>query len=196
MQEGQQTSRGSDASPKSDTNASQTTDIQIRKPSTSDVLPYGLALLPCIRQQKAGARVQERALRAVYCNRTAPYEKLLKTAGQPTLQNRRLQDIAILMCKVKNNLIPRYIQDLFCKNNSSYNLRNADFIIPRFNTVLYGKHSLKYLGPKLWSTLDAKVRSLPNLHSFRKCIRQCNITELLSEACSNCFLCSNLNNLS
>ena len=136
-------------------------------------------------------RVQERALRAVYCNRTAPYEKLLKTAGQPTLQNRRLQDIAILMYKVKNNLIPKYIQDLFCKNNSSYNLRNADFIIPRFNTVLYGKHSLKYLGPKLWSKLDAKVRSLPNLRSFRKCIRQSNITELLSEACSNCFLCSN-----
>ena len=46
-------------------------------------------------------RVQERALRAVYCNRTALYEKLLKTAGQPTLQNRRLQDIAILMYSEK-----------------------------------------------------------------------------------------------
>ena len=54
MQEGQQKGRGSDAFPKSDTNASQTTDIQIRNPSTSDVLPYGLALLPCIREQKAG----------------------------------------------------------------------------------------------------------------------------------------------
>ena len=31
--------------------------------------------------------------------------------------------------------------------SSTYNLRAADFHIPRFNTVAYGRHSLRYIGP-------------------------------------------------
>ena len=40
-------------------------------------------------------RVQERALRAVYNNKTATYEELLSKARLPSLANRRLQDISI-----------------------------------------------------------------------------------------------------
>ena len=32
-----------------------------------------------------------------------------------------------------------------------YNLRNADFVLPRFQTVSYGKHSLRFLGAQLWA---------------------------------------------
>ena len=64
------------------------------------------------------------------------------------MQNRRLQEMATVMYKVKNNLSPPYIVDLFKLNNSSgYHLRNSDFIIPRFNSVTHGKHSLRYLAP-------------------------------------------------
>ena len=38
-------------------------------------------------------RLQERALRAIYCDKSSPYEELLKKANLPTLRNRRLQDI-------------------------------------------------------------------------------------------------------
>ena len=31
-----------------------------------------------------------------------------------------------------------------------YNLRNSDFKSPRFNTIAFGKHLIKYLGPYLW----------------------------------------------
>ena len=55
-------------------------------------------------------RIQERALRAVYRNRTESYENLLKRAKLLTLLNRRLQDIAALMCKVKNDLLPPVLQ--------------------------------------------------------------------------------------
>ena len=36
---------------------------------------------------------QERALRAIYCDRSSSYEKLLNMANLCTLRNRRLQDI-------------------------------------------------------------------------------------------------------
>jgi len=50
-------------------------------------------------------RVQERALRAVFNNKMVAYEQLLKWADIPSLENRRLQDILILMYKVKYNLV-------------------------------------------------------------------------------------------
>ena len=93
-------------------------------------------------------RIQDKALRAIYCDKVSSYEELLTAAGLPTLFNRRLQDIAILMFKVKNNLCPQYIINLFKRQQSNHNLRNADLILPRFNTVAYGKHSVTYLGPK------------------------------------------------
>ena len=80
-------------------------------------------------------RIQERALRAVYCDKGSSYDKLLDMANLSTLQNRRLQDIAILMYKVKNNLSPNYICSLFQIPQLKYTLRNNDFGIPRFNTV-------------------------------------------------------------
>ena len=95
-------------------------------------------------------RLQERGLRAVYRDKHASYQQLLQRAELPTLLNRRLQDICIFMYKVKYNLCPTYIGNLFNNHNSSYSLRHSDFSIPRYNTVTYGKHSLRYLGPRLW----------------------------------------------
>ena len=71
-------------------------------------------------------RIQERALRAVYKTRSASYQELLDRAKLPTLYNRRLQDIATLMFKVKHGLVPVNIFDLFNLKNTQYNLRNSD----------------------------------------------------------------------
>ena len=94
-------------------------------------------------------RVQERALRAVYCDWTSTYEQLLSLANLPTLLNRRLQDIAILMYKVKHNICPTYICDLFSKNQCPYNIRVKEFVIPRVNTVNHGKHSIRLFGTRV-----------------------------------------------
>ena len=95
-------------------------------------------------------RVQERALRTVYNSKTAAYDQLLSKANLPSLVNRRLQDMLILMYKVKNLLAPEHICDIFYKQFKNYDLRSSDFLIPRFNTTNFGKHSIRYLGPYLW----------------------------------------------
>ena len=87
-------------------------------------------------------RIQERALRAVYCDKLSSYSDLL--ANLCTLKNGRIQDMAILMHKVKNNFRSGYITSLFRSSNNKYNLRNNDYALPRFNTVTFGKHSLRY----------------------------------------------------
>ena len=134
-------------------------------------------------------RLQERGLRAVYRDKDATYSQLLKRAYLPTLSNRRLQDICILMYKVKHKLCPTYICNIFNNHNSSYFLRQSDFSISSYNSVTYGKHSLRYLGPRLWGKLSADVRRAKTLDSFKNKIRGCDVSSLVDDGCTGCSLC-------
>ena len=89
-----------------------------------------------------------------------------------TLLNSRLQNIAIFIFKIKNKLLPVNILEIFPGATTAYKLRNNDFFIPRFNTVRYGKYSLKYFGPFLWSKLPQKTRVLQSLSSFKADIKR------------------------
>ena len=136
-------------------------------------------------------RIQERALRTVFKSTSQTYEELLIRAKLPTLYNRRLQEIAILMYKVKNGLLATScIQELFKTKNSGYSLRNSDFNIPRFNTIRYGKHSLRYQGPFIWSKLDVETRELSSLKYFKFKIRKMNLTGLINNNTNCCNLCN------
>ena len=112
-------------------------------------------------------RIQERALRIVYNSHSETYMNLLDRAKLPSLLNRRLQDIVILMYKVKYRLVPDFIYGIFSTKSCKYSFRNQNFDIPRFNSVLYGKHSLRYLGPFLWNKLDKNITETSSLSRLR-----------------------------
>ena len=85
---------------------------------------------------------------------------MLAATGLPTLFNQRLQDLPFECSRLRITYIgPQYIANLFKRQQSNHNLRNADFILPRFNTVTNGKHSVKYLGPKLWARIPNNIKS-------------------------------------
>ena len=83
------------------------------------------------------------------------------------------------MYKVKNNMCPTYISTLFEQPAIKYELRNHDFTIPRFNTVSFGKHSLRYMGPKVWSSVPSNVKKASTLSSFQYNIRKADLSMLL-----------------
>ena len=72
-----------------------------------------------------------------------------------------------------------------------YNLRKREFVQPRFSSVTYGKHSLRYLGPKLWNDLTPRLRNLPSLKQFKNVIRDRDLTALAANVsdCRGCNLC-------
>lgn len=117
-------------------------------------------------------RVQEQGLRAVFKDKVSSHQQLLKKAKLLSLLNRRLQDICILTYKVKFSLCSWTICNLFMTNSHSYNLRQLDFYLPSFGTVKYGKHSIRYLGPRLWSKLSSNDRSVATLCHFKTMIRE------------------------
>ena len=94
-----------------------------------------------------------------------------KGQNYPPYINGRLQDIAILMYKVKNGLCPDYISRLFI-------IRNI------------GKYSVKFLGPVLWSKIDRKFRELKTVDQFKRVIRKIDLAKhILPTNCINCTLC-------
>ena len=96
-------------------------------------------------------------------------------------KNRRLQDLAALMYKVKYGLVPSNVVEIFSVDSSIYHLRNMDFHLLRFNSVLYGKHSIRYFGPHTGSRLDTKIKDKSTLQSFSSSIRRINLVDLKSD---------------
>ena len=94
------------------------------------------------------------------------YSNLINRANLPSLQNRHLQDLATLMYKVEDGLVPSNVFDIFSVRSSKYHLRNMDFHLPRSNSVRYEKHSIRYFGPYIWSRLDSKIKDKPTLHAI------------------------------
>ena len=84
-----------------DFNESEIKNIQGRHFAISDILqPYCRG-----SDRRKLEKVNERGLRAVFCDWRSPYDELLTSAGMASLYNRRLQDIAILMYKVRQSEI-------------------------------------------------------------------------------------------
>ena len=88
-------------------------------------------------------------------------------------------------------MVPDSVQDIFNIKTSNYCLRNRNFYIPRFESVNYGKHSLRYLGPYIWAKLDKMDKEKPSLQSFKTCIRQKDLTDfIIDNNCSSCIMCN------
>ena len=126
----------------------------------------------------------------MYKTHSVEYSNLLNRANLPSLQNRRLQDLAAFMYNVKYNLVPSNVVEIFSVKSSKYHLRNMDFHLLRINSVHYGKHSIRVFAPYIWSRLDSKIRDKSTLQSFSSCIRRINLVDLISDNCGSCLICS------
>jgi hypothetical protein len=94
------------------------------------------------------------------------------------------------MYKVKNQLAPSSVAEIFRVKKGRHSLRNSDFDIPRFQTVGFGKHSPRYFGPVLWSKLHSDIKSSSSLAIFKNMIRKLDIESMLDNNCNCCILCS------
>ena len=136
-------------------------------------------------------RIQERGLRAIFNDKQSGYEELRVKANLPSLYNRRIQDILIIMYKVKFKLLPQRILDLFTQSTLPYNTRYADFILPRFSTVTFGKHSLRFSGPKLWNKRSSEARNILSLKQFKFFSHKADLSNILdTDLCKNCNICT------
>jgi hypothetical protein len=77
----------------------------------------------------------------------------------------------------------RNLGDLYTIRNNGYSLRDKSLFIERFNTVKYGKMSLKYAGTKLWNSLPSACKNCQDVNEFKRVINKWNCQDYKCQSC-------------
>ena len=121
-------------------------------------------------------RLHERALRIVYkdvMGDNVSFQDLLDKDGAVKIHDRNLQRLAVEMYKVKNNLSPLPIQELFIDQAIKYDLRKTRcWQVPDVKTVAYGTETIRYRGPKTWELLPSDIKNAKTLLEFKAKIKK------------------------
>ena len=116
--------------------------------------------------------LHERMLRIVYKDYKSSFAELLSEDKSFTVHHKNVQKLAIEMYKVKNELRPKIMLDLFKEVTHLYNLRNGLICGSyKIKTVRYGTETITYLGPKIWSIIPDEIRESASLETFRQKIK-------------------------
>ena len=117
-------------------------------------------------------KIHERALRFVYKDNDTSFDALLNRDRSMTIHHRNLQQLAIEMFKVKNNLSPSFMHDIFVESKPNYNLRtDAFFETKNIRTVAYGSEMLSYRGSQLWEQIPSVIKNACSLIEFKRKIK-------------------------
>ena len=113
-------------------------------------------------------KLQERALRFVYKDHVSTYDDLLRRGNVLSLSVYRLRFLAIEVYKCVRLKNPDYMNSLFTKKPTTYNLRDPDQLYQtKFNTYTFGYRSFAYYGAKLWNKLPPDLKNSPTLKIFK-----------------------------
>ena len=111
-------------------------------------------------------------LRIVYKDYKTSFSELLSEDKPLTVHHRNVQKLAIEMYKVKNELCPKIMLELFKGVTHLYNLRNSlIYGSYKIKTVRYGTETITYFVPKIWSIIPDEIRESASLETFRQKIK-------------------------
>ena len=100
------------------------------------------------------------------------------------LQNRRIQDMCILIYKAIYATTPTSIGGLLSLRSNNCNLRGKmKLILPRASTSKYRLHTFRYYGSKMRNSLQDDLKTAPTIKNFVSQIRK-----ITFDTC-NCSLC-------
>ena len=116
--------------------------------------------------------IHDRALRIVYNDYSSRFEDLLNKDKSVTIHQRNLQQLAIEIFKVKIEIAPIIMNELFTfVKNNTYNLRGG-MHLSRVNvhSTQCGTESTGYLGAKIWE-IPVHMKDLKTLSTFKNQIK-------------------------
>ena len=124
------------------------------------------------------ARTNKRAIRFATNKGHETYENICKQEKQLTIHKRGMQSLAVLMYKVRKDMSPSYLRELFKKQETQYDMRdNEKFSLPQYNTITYGRNSVKYLGAKSRNDIPSLIRKSPSLNTFKSAVKNWLLTQ-------------------
>ena len=117
--------------------------------------------------------IHERALRITYNDSKSTFEELLNKDNSVSIHHKNLQVLAIEMFKIKNNMAPEFLNEIFQNRALLYNLRtNSNFSSRQVHSVYHGTESLSFLGPKIWELVPEDTKQSESLKIFKNKIKK------------------------
>ena len=115
--------------------------------------------------------IHERALRLVYQDYSSTFEELLIKDKSLCFHHRNIHQVAIEMFKVKHDLSPPFMKEIFCEIDRKTRSGNS-FLRPKVNTVKRGDRSLRNFGPIVWNDmLPSSLKHCESLEKFKSLIK-------------------------
>ena len=109
--------------------------------------------------------IHERTLRLTYKDNKSSFKQLLEKYHSVIVHHKSLQVLFTEIFKVKNNLAPDIMNDVFELKELPYNLRSESNHCTRQNvkTTYYGLLSIKHLAPQIWELVPQSIRKRKTL---------------------------------
>ena len=116
--------------------------------------------------------IHERALRLVYQDYSASFDDLLRKDCSLTFHHRNIHQVAIEMFKVKHDLSPPFMKEIFTHIKDNGTRSGETFARPNVNSVYKGDQSLRCFGPIVWNTmLPENLKTCNSLAEFKNRIK-------------------------
>ena len=94
---------------------------------------------------------------------------LLKKDKSVSIQQRKLQILATEIYKVRSDLGPEIMKDIFHFVQKPYSLRNYSTLQRRRNcTVYFGTETISSLATKMWALVPCEIKNAKSLDIFKE----------------------------
>ena len=118
-------------------------------------------------------RIHERALRISYDDENSSFEELLLKDNSFTIHEINLQRLATEMFKIKNNLTPDFMKNVFPQSKVDINLRHKPtFVTSNVKSVYNGTETISFRGPQIWSIIPENIKNAQSLSEFQSRIKE------------------------
>ena len=129
-------------------------------------------------------RIQERALRITYNNKSLSFQDLLGKDNSVTIHHRNVRILTIEIFKVLHGLSPPVLNEVLVERNCNYNLRgNNSLNRRRVNSVRYSTESVSFFAPKIWDIFSKEIKNSETLNAFKLKIKNWVLQECPCRLC-------------
>ena len=123
--------------------------------------------------------IYDRALKVVYKDHSSSFDELLGKDNSCKIHDRNLQKLVIEIFKVKINLAPKLIKEVFEIAECPYALTNELKLKSRkIHSVRYGIKTWSFVGTKVWNSLPSGPKECKSLDLSRS-----NLKNWIPENC-------------
>ena len=132
-------------------------------------------------------KIHKCCFRMILNDNTSDHQTLLEKSKKPSMEIKRIRNLATEIFKTVNNLNSSFMKNIFTSKENE-KVRPNSIVVKSHNSATYGDKSLMTLGPKIWNALPENIKSETSYKKFKEYI------DLWFEPKCRCNTCKSLYN--